>query len=277
MLTPDGNYARFVEKYYGHRARFFPPAGREMCGEQAREYGISFLGSYGEGLVEHLRVLRSADKRKCHLVNRYILYMRKHLRSTPEEALCEVLREYDISCTKEEFVDKMHELRWVALGLANHYRNKVVCTLLRAGITLHVFGDSWKKSPMWRHPKLAWHEAAIGDEAFVVYAKSKLSLNVMTWHKDGFTERIANAMLHKSVVITDKTTYLEQNFSDGEDIVMFDLGHLEKLPQRIKGLLLDEEGRAQIAERAYKKAQSEHTWEKRAEQLLQLIEEDRDE
>ncbi len=101
-----------------------------------------------------------------------------------------------------------------------------------------------------------------------------MSLNIMTWHKDGFTERIANAMLQKSVVVTDRTTYLEENFENGRELLMFDLGHLEELPGQIKELLSNEEKRAQIAECAYRKALKYHTWDARAKTLLQWIEED---
>ena len=96
----------------------------------------------------------------------------------------------------------------------------------------------------------------------------------MSWHKDGFTERIANAMLQKSVVVTDRTTYLEQNFVNGEDLLMFDLGNLRALPDQIRALLDDEAKRTQMAENAYVKAASRHTWKQRAEKLLEFMEED---
>ena len=107
-----------------------------------------------------------------------------------------------------------------------------------------------------------------------VYARAKLSLNIMTWHKDGFTERIANAMLQKSVVVTDRTTYLDKNFVDGEELLMFDLENLKKLPEQMKELLADEAKREQIAQRGYEKAQR-HTWQQRAEMILEWIEKDK--
>ena len=151
----------------------------------------------------------------------------------------------------------------------------MVETLLQAGIYLHVFGDSWNNCPLKKYPGLTCHEEAVGEQALEVYGDSRLSLNIMTWHKDGFTERIANAMLQKSVVVTDRTNYLERNFVNNEDLLIFELHNVKDLPGRIKALLLDEKKRAQIAERGYRKAAEQHAWHRRAEELLALIEEDR--
>lgn len=277
VLTPDGNYANFVENYYGHSARFLPPAGIEThceCGR--RDYEITFLGSYYDGPIEDLRAIRSMDKERCYLINRYILYMRRDLRMIPEEALKKALEYYGITCTREEFMEIMYRDRWAIYCLSYHYRNKAVRILLESGIRLHVFGDTWKDSPWWGHPGLIWHEEVMGEDALKVYAKSKLSLNIMTWHKDGFTERIANAMLQKSVVVTDRTTYLEKNFVSGEDLLMFDLGNLQELPGQIKELFDNDEKRKQMAENGYRKALQQHTWRQRAEKILEYIEEDRE-
>ncbi len=119
---------------------------------------------------------------------------------------------------------------------------------MKSGITLHVFGDSWKQCPMIDCPQMVWHPAAIGKAALEVYARAKISLNVMTWHKDGFTERIANSMLQGAVAVTDRTTYLEENFVDEEELLIFHLG--------------------------YEKALRQHTWHDRADKLLEWIEAD---
>lgn len=275
VLTPDGNYAAFVEKYYGHKARFFPPAGQEdfYYGQEHRTYDIAFLGTYGDSLLGELRELRKNDKKKAFIVSRYILYMRQNISNTPEQALERLLAYYGLSCTKEEFERQFYSLRWTILKLAHYYRRKTVEVLLKAGLNIHVFGNSWKGSPLCKYPGLIYHEQAVGEQALKVYGNSKLSLNIMTWHKDGFTERIANAMLQKSVVVTDRTVYLEKNFADGEEMLIFGLDNLKELPERVKALLGDEEQRKKIAECGYRKAKKGHTWYKRAEQLLELMKE----
>ena len=280
ILTPDRGYAQFVRTYYRHPAYFLPPAGRgETIDRQKqraeREYEVSFLGSCQNKLLERLILLRKKNKADCHFVSRYIRDLNIHRNDAPEEVLMRTLEHYGITCDRQEFLERFYAVRWAVLGIAERYRYKVVKRLLEAGITLHVFGDSWRECPLYGHPGLVWHKAALGDEALQVYARSKISLNIMTWHKDGFTERIANAMLQGSVVVTDKSRYLEENFVDGQELLLFDLGDLEQLPERINELLADEERRGRIAERGRQKALREHTWERRAETLIGWLDENR--
>jgi len=105
-----------------------------------------------------------------------------------------------------------------------------------------------------------------------VLQKTKLSLNVMAWHKDGFTERIADSMLAGAVVVSDNSSQLEEFYRD--ETVRFELRELEKLPGLLNGLLTDEKKRLEIAKAAKNKASAMASWEVRAEQLMQIIEEE---
>ena len=272
VLTPDGNYAAFIEKYYKHPARFLPPAGQEQYyGQQNRVYDISFLGTYRDSLLDELKALRKNDKKRAYFINRFILYMRMDIAGTPERALEKLLEYYHMTYTDEEFEQQFFGVRWTILRLAHYYRGKVLKTLLQAGFTIHVFGASWKECPLCAYEGLVCHEQAVGEQALQVYGSSKLSLNIMTWHKDGFTERIANAMLQRSVVVTDRTTYLEQNLVNEQELLIFGLDRINELPQKIKSLLEDDRRREKIAESGYQKAKKEHTWYRRAGQLLELM------
>lgn len=200
--------------------------------------------------------------------------MRRNLEETPERAFEQALADFGITYTREEFIELFWRERWLIFRLANHYRCKVIETLLKSEIRIHVFGNTWMNCPMRENGYLICHDEALGNEALKVYARSKIALNVMTWHKDGFTERIANAMLQKAVVVTDTTTYLADNFADGKELVLFELDKLSELPVRIKELLADEEKRSRIAQAGYKKAAASHTWNCRAKELLDIIGED---
>ena len=54
-------------------------------------------------------------------------------------------------------------------------------------------------------------------------------------------------------------------------MIIFDLEHLEDLPGKIKNVLGDEEKRCRMAESGREKTRREHTWDKRAEQFLKLL------
>lgn len=93
----------------------------------------------------------------------------------------------------------------------------------------------------------------------------------MSWHKGGFTERIANMLLCGTAVVSDKSDYLLEHFTDGGDIVLFDLEHLDELAERIHKLLSDDTLRQSIARRGQEAALRGHTWEKRTEEFLTLL------
>lgn len=104
-----------------------------------------------------------------------------------------------------------------------------------------------------------------------VWQDSKISLNIMSWHKGGFTERIANMLLCGTVAVSDKSGYLTKNFADGEELVLFDLREGKTLAGRIKELLADEHKRRQIAKRGCEKSRRFHTWERRTEEFLEIL------
>ena len=272
ILTLDYNYVKFIEKYYGHTAMFLPPAGTELLARSEdfvnRPYDVSFVGSYGDYLASKLFELKDKEPEKAKFANSFLVHLRREKNSTPEELLWKTIDETCMECDNEQFKELLSEYRWMIYGIMNYYRKKVVHTLLEAGIELHVCGDTWKECPFHKYPNLICHDAVAGDEALKIYAQSKISLNIMSWHKDGFTERIANAMLQKSVVLTDKTTYLEENFKDGADILLFDLEEIEHLPIRIKEVLADVMRLENIGKSGYQKAKNHHTWKDRAVEFI---------
>lgn len=85
------------------------------------------------------------------------------------------------------------------------------------------------------------------------------------------TERILNAMLCQSVVLSDRSTRLEEEFINGEDILLFDLSRLDSLPERILALLSDDERLHQISLNGYRKVIQNHLWIHRAKQLLTIL------
>lgn len=280
VLTHDRNYAAFIRKYdTGVKdAYLLPPGGREPKGAEAgveesvrRIYDITFLGTYGD-YREKLAVIADCVPEVRFLAARFLLYMKQSPNSTAEAAFQRALEHYKIRLSQEAFLELFGELKAVIQCIMYYYREKVVETILNAGIELHVYGDSWKESPFAGSPLLKMHEAVYGEAAIRVLAQSKISLNIMAWHKDGFTERIADSMLAGAVVVSDYSTQLEEFY--GGETVLFDLQQLGDLPKLLTGLLRDEDTRESLAEAVERKARTMATWEVRAKELLEIIEEE---
>lgn len=276
VLTHDENYRQFIRRYYPAvtDSFLFPPGGirqeAALWQDTERKYGISFVGTYGD-YRKKCEVMHDAARGVRFLANRFLLMMRKEPWLTAEQALQKALQYYGKKTTDTEFFRMLYELRAVIQCVMYYYREKTVKTLLEAKIPVEIWGESWKQSPLADHPLLHIHGDVTPEESLAVMRESKLSLNIMAWHKGGFTERMANAMLSGSVVVTDETTYTGYGLSDGRQLMMFQLNRLGELPGKVRSLLEDEEKRKHLAGCGYEYACANHTWEKRAEQLIGII------
>lgn len=277
LLVHDRNYRRFAKTYYTNvkDCFFLSPGGikSEGTGEKnVKKYGISFIGTYYNyrGIILNLKKMK---KNLRYIANRFLMEMHRHVNMPAEEALTTVLKHYGMNLSDEEFLDMLFELRYAFFGVMYYYREKVIRTLLDGGIEIHVYGSSWEASPFATHPCLTIHPAVTGDDSLKVMEESYISLNIMAWHKDGFTERIANSMLNGSVVVSDKSTQLTELFVNGEDLVLFDLNNLENLPKILKELLNSKETLATLSANGYEKICKNHLWKNRAKQFLEFLDE----
>lgn len=260
ILCQDEDYASYVRKYYGVKnAIQFPPAGNNvgMPDFDNRSLDIVFVGTYSKP--------RNTDY-KDEAQNTIYKYVTANPDLTIEQALSQL---YGIE--GNQLCQVMATLLYVRKNIVDYYRHKVVETIIAAGYQLHVYGDSWENFESKYRYNLIIHPQVTVQEMMDVYGTAKIGLNVMTWHKAGMTERIADIMLAGAVCLSDKTRYLCENF-DNDEIALFDLKHLEELPKQIEGLLGDEKYRQRVARRGYHKAVSCHTWRKRAEKLCEMVE-----
>lgn len=271
VLTHDENYTAFTKKYFDRDALLFPPAGMASTAPDTPEriYDLSFIGTYGSCWHE-LMLIHQMDRDKRFLANKFLLKMRQNPSLTSEAAFAEVLKERGMVLSDSEFLDVFYEMRRVIYCVMHYYRHQVLRTILERGIRLDVFGDSWTNCPLRCYPNLICHPNVTVEESLDIYHQSKLSLNIMSWHKGGFTERMANIMLGGAVLVTDDTTYLRSRY-DENDLLVFRLEEREKLPEQIEKLLSEDNLRERMAQNGMKKTQSAHTWETRAQEFLKIL------
>ena len=272
VLSHDRNYVHFVEKEYGKHALHFPIPGMEhntFCGE--KRYGITFVGSMGD-YRKQLQSIREMSEPDRYLANRFLLIMRKEKKLSADKAFEKAFAFYKDKYTGENVIDVFYRMRKVIYVVMDYYRYQILKTILDGGIRLDVFGEFWENSVFKDNPNLVCHPSITVEKSLEVFSQSKMSLNVMSWHKDGFTERMANILLSDTVLVTDWTSYLEENYEKDKELLMFDLDTLDELPRKIKDVLEDDEKQKMIAEAGYRKTLQKHTWSKRTEELLEFLE-----
>ncbi len=273
-LTHDRNYVRFIREYYPNVSgvHLLPPGGRdpgEPDRDRKRENDLVFLGTY-RNYRSRLQEIRDYPGKARFLASRFLGILKNMTELTPEQALKEALTYYGIRYEAADFRTLLFELRLVIQLVMYYYRENVIRSVLDAGLAIHVYGDSWVDSPFAGHAGLIVHPEIPAGESMGLLESSKISLNIMAWHKDGFTERVADSMLAGAVVVSDYSTQLAECY--GEETVLFDLKRLGQLPGMLKELLANPAKRTAIAERAREKALRCATWERRGEELLKLVE-----
>ena len=202
VLQQDETYSEYITKYYPYvkKSWHFPPAGlignltKTENGKTEKIYDISFIATYND-YRERLDVIKNLPdnirKISWHMVNQ----LKNHPNQRAEEALEAVLEKKKITLTEHEFVVTLHKSLEAVRTVTFYIREKIIKTLIESGIKVDVFGDSWKKSPYADNKNLIIHDDIDFEKGLDIMAQSRISLNVMSWHKGGMTERIANAML----------------------------------------------------------------------------------
>ena len=275
LLTHDRNYCIFAKRYYKKikDCIYLPPGGTlpkpDVYKKTDKQYDITFIGSYYD-YRKRLASIYTYDRRHRFLAAHFIQRMKRHPNETAEQSLLYTLNGYGLKLNDHDFLNLLFDMRQAYFCIMHYFREKVIGTLLEAGIEIHVYSDSWKQSPFAEHPCLHCHPALNMEESLEILQASRISLNIMSWHKDGLTERILNSMLCHSVVLSDRSAILEEEFVDKEEIMLFDLKRIDLLPACIRELLSDDSRLQRIGDNGYEKAVRNHLWKHRAELLLDM-------
>lgn len=274
LLNVDERHTGYLRKYYPgftHTA-YVPLSGNGadiLRPYREREIEVLFTGSYW---VPQIPVLPSAEMGFADSVKWKVQEkITKNPYLTIEDALEQVFGEYQIEVSREEFAQILNEIRDVEFYAREFYRDRMIRTLLAAGVDVSVYGEGWEKlqCPGMEHLHILRGGAEVARRAL---GNAKIALNIMPGFKAGFQERIAAAMLSGAVAVTDVSSYLEETFTDGREMVFYRLDQLEKLPVIIRELLADEARCMRIADAGMRVAKSQHTWRRRVLQMAEQIE-----
>lgn len=272
FLCQDDDHADYMNTYFSNAVGMqFPPGGvAEEWMDGERPYDISFMGTcfdvqkMWETVSGQTGIMRELSE-VC------VDVLLKHADMNYNELKALLMERYPTVFEEYPFVEIADHI-WEAARIAPYvYRRRVVEKILESGYELHVYGKSWDSYPVRKGQRLVIHEEVSSTDMVAEMRKAKISLNVMSWHKAGMTERIIGIMMSGAVCLTDETRYLRNHFSQMGDIAMFRLDELDRLPILIGQILSDEKRRKAIARSAYKKVVAEHTWDVRARQFLELV------
>ncbi|SFQ11047.1 Glycosyl transferases group 1 [Butyrivibrio proteoclasticus] len=271
ILTQDRNYVNFINRYYRNlKAFFLPPGGRKadrIIPFNAREYDLSFAGSF-LNWEDCVKGFNSDDETTKIIVDNYLEFLVTEPDYTTEEAFRIVLERLGAHLSDDQFVQELSKVHRLAdRGAARLYRQEIIQTILNSGITLDVFGDSWKNSPFADNEYLRIHPEVSAGSVSSIYENSKMSLNIMTWHKDSITERVLDAMMAGSIAISDYTPALDESFENSNEILLFSLKNINMVPDIIQNNI----DNALVAQNGCKKAMEQYSWDGFAKRFLYIL------
>lgn len=278
QMCCDYNHVKYVEKYFsgqGVKAVFMPHMGtvqnKEWIPYKDRKYDVLFSGTYyrPESRLEELKKTfpEGTDIYAFYMeVTDYLLSNNQV--STDQAVENTVIRlGWNISADmlKTLFANSI-PLDWM---IRMYQRERVVQVVAESGIDIWLLGRGWENHPCADYPNMHRIDDRIPMEETLDYmADARINLNVMPGFKAGTHDRIFNTLLNGSIPVTDSSRWIDENFMDGEDIVLYDLDHLEELPGKIRRVLENPEDTQRMIENGYKKVREKYTWKNCVDQII---------
>jgi glycosyltransferase involved in cell wall biosynthesis len=157
-----------------------------------------------------------------------------------------------------------------------HTKGKDRVELLKAvkDIPIHIFGNSielWKKYLGEQTKNIELHEPVNFELAMEIMRQSKVLLNSCAWLKDGTHERILAGIANGALVLTNENIYMNEHFTDGDNIALYPAGKWELVPEKLQEYLSNETKRKKTVEKGQELVLKHHTWDQRVKTLLKEL------
>lgn len=273
VICIDRNHEEYIKSYYTNiKNVVFMPLGAmealDIIPYEERKIDVLFSGSYlsANEMMEEIKELRNNE-----IIFELIKQLQNNTKLTQEEALNNILKQRSEILTNQEFTDTLNYTYLAERYVRACFREKLMQTLLDHQIEVTVYGTGWEEFECRNKEYLIMRESVSFPVSLEVIADSKISLNIMPWFKDGIHDRVLSAMVNKAVCVTDSSIYVEENFTDGKDLVLYSLDEMEKLPVKIKELLNNPDKAKQIIECGYQSVIENHMWKNRIEENMKNI------
>lgn len=274
VLCIDRNHMDYVNRFYpnissngfiAHGGTAFYPAHKPIS---ERKTEVLYAGSFYADRIPQNSDFSAWDFPAEEICDRSIAHLLSHPKDTVETVIEQQLGQAGIFLADEELRRFISSCVSVERVVSSHYRERIVGSIARAGISLDLYGNGWAKCDWIGLPNVHYGGMIAPEEILVMMEDSRIVLNTFPWFKDGSHERIFNAMLCGAVVVSETNQYLEETLPPGT-WVPFDLSEesLSVLPHRIAELLSDENRMQSIASAGREMAASAHTWKARAWEL----------
>lgn len=279
VLSCDRIYAEFIRDNYPGigRVGFLPLSGSQAENRKPyaeRTIDLLFTGSYFD-INHHYNAIRKLPENLQIIAENIISIMMEEPDTVLWQAMDQVFNGYGIALDSVNRLKTLNLFQCIDIFMRAYVRDQVMLQIVDSGIPVHIFGGGWERFQC-KHPENIILHEGYGRDSLQALADARISLNVMPWFRGGIQERNIAAMLAGAVSLTDSSSYIRDHFRDGEDIVLYSLKQPDRIPFIIQSVLNNADRGAAIAQAGYQKAIQQHTWEHRVQEMLGVIEAERE-
>ncbi len=275
VLCTDQNHVRYIRRFYKNikKTEFLPHAGVEL-GHRHKplaERGIDVLYAgalpvYTVGrMIPDLDSIPETDG--SDMAKAVLEELVQHPWKTTEEVVEDYLRDQCNDISDERIAQIIVKMRFLDSYATSFFREQAVRILVENGISVTAYGVGWDQCEWSGNPYLTCGGKVLAPQILPLMNDAKIILNTNTWFKAGAHDRIFNGMLAKAAVVSDGSDYLNRVCHDGDELVLFSLEQITKLPERVCQLFGNLDETQAMADRGYEYAQKNHTWVQRAEYI----------
>ncbi len=292
VLCPDMNHMKYLERFYPEiqTVGFLPHGGKLIEGDKKpiadRKIDFLYAGNLSRAFIDQYKPDFSKYDFDAEAIAKNALdELITNFNETTEYALEHQLTLRDIHLSDNELKDFIADMHFIDMLAVSHYREKTVRVMAEAGFHITLYGSGWEVCDWIRNkPNLDYRGRVSAYDIVDMMQDTKVVLSTMTWFKDGTHDRVYNGMLAGALAVTDASEYMLSNYNGREDInnleffsrnpeeinqelVIFKLNELDKLPSRIKKIISHPEIMQKIADNGKERATRTDTWQCRANEL----------
>lgn len=279
ILCTDRNHVKYIRRFFPNirRTDFLPHAGVELrCKHKPlKERGIDVLYAGAlpiytvDKMIPDLTSIPEVDG--AALAQEVLGELVRHLEKTTEAAIEDYIKTERDDLSDRRLHEIIVKMRFLDSYATSFFREQAVRILVESGIRVTAYGVGWNQCEWSDNPYLTYGGKVLAPQILPLMNDSKVVLNTMTWFKAGAHDRIFNGMLAGAAIVTDDSAYLNREFVDGKELVMFSLKDIRTLPERVYRLFGHMEEAQHMADCGYLAAKERHTWKNRADWILEYL------
>lgn len=255
---------------------FFPHAvERELAAKEnaERPYDVVFIGTSYDPLKLKESWSQKYSKKVIELMEEAVEVTLTETAIPFWQAVEDLVKQKGMPITQEGLIQ-------IATDVDLYVRGVDRLELIRSikDATVHVFGGtSWgKRVKGWpqyfaNSSNVVVHPAIPFAESMEVLKKSKICLNSMPFFKKGTHERIFTGLACGSLPITTENLWVQEKFIKDKELLLYRPKRWDQVNEQVNYYLAHDKERVEMVSRGREKVMRDHTWDQRADQILEEV------